>query len=513
MRYRVELAPRACWEVTTDVVPNPAERREAARPVSPGRFGQELGRVQESLTAWQLCVPRLEGTWDALEHVFAQSVSDLASLRMRGGNHGIARLPAAGMPWFMTVFGRDTLITSYQTLLFGSELARGALEVLAELQAVDDDPATRRRAGQDRPRGPSRQGGEGVVPPVLRHRRRHAALPRAALGGLALDRRLRARRPAARPGAAGACVDRRAWRSRRGRLRRVPAANGARPREPVVEGLRRLPALRRRPARGAADRPVRGAGLRLRREAAYGRARSRGLGGRRARRPARRGCRPAARAVRRGVLDRRAWRLLRARARLRQATCRLDVLEHRPPALERDRSAGARRPGGRRADGRRALVGLGGADDVDGRRRLQPALVPQRHGLAARQLPDRGRPRPVRAPGRGVADRPADARGGRVLRLRAARGLRRTAAAVRRRSRSRTRLRRARRPGRPARRCCCSRCCSASSPNRAPPRPSRRSSPTSCPAWAGSLRLSGVRAFDRAWDVRLEDGRVRVEQA
>ena len=31
------------------------------------------------------------------------------------------------------------------------------------------------------------------------------------------------------------------------------------------------------------------------------------------------------------------------------------------------------------------------------------------------------------------------------------------------------------------------------------------------PEWAGSLRLSGVRAFDRSWDVRLEDGRVIVE--
>jgi glycogen debranching enzyme len=141
MRYQVELAPRACWEVTADIVPNPDERRQQARAVSPGRFGQERARVSDSLTAWQLRVPQLEASWDALEHAFAQSVSDLASLRMRGGNHGITRLPAAGMPWFMTVFGRDTLITSYQTLLFGPELARGALEVLAELQAVEDDPS------------------------------------------------------------------------------------------------------------------------------------------------------------------------------------------------------------------------------------------------------------------------------------------------------------------------------------------------------------------------------------
>jgi glycogen debranching enzyme len=41
----------------------------------------------------------------------------------------------------MTVFGRDTIITCLQTLLFGPELARGALEVLAELQAKEDDPS------------------------------------------------------------------------------------------------------------------------------------------------------------------------------------------------------------------------------------------------------------------------------------------------------------------------------------------------------------------------------------
>jgi glycogen debranching enzyme len=45
------------------------------------------------------------------------------------------------MPWFMTVFGRDTIITCLQTLLFGPELARTALEVLAELQAKEDDPS------------------------------------------------------------------------------------------------------------------------------------------------------------------------------------------------------------------------------------------------------------------------------------------------------------------------------------------------------------------------------------
>ena len=37
--------------------------------------------------------------------------------------------------------------------------------------------------------------------------------------------------------------------------------------------------------------------------------------------------------------------------------------------------------------------------------------------------------------------------------------------------------------------------------------------PLELPSWAGKLRLSGIRAFDRQWDVRLENGRVRVEEA
>ena len=112
-------------------------------PLSGGlehRFGQELAHVRASLAAWQLRVPHLRASWGTLERAFGQSVSDLAALRMRT-NGGLGMLPAAGMPWFMTVFGRDTIITCLQTLLFGPELARTALQTLAELQATEDDPS------------------------------------------------------------------------------------------------------------------------------------------------------------------------------------------------------------------------------------------------------------------------------------------------------------------------------------------------------------------------------------
>jgi glycogen debranching enzyme len=104
------------------------------------RVGEELIRVRDSLAAWQLRLPQLRTDWDQLSHAYRQSVADLAALRIRGEEDGRpGRLTAAGMPWFMTVFGRDTIITGYQTLMLGPELARCALETLAELQAREHD--------------------------------------------------------------------------------------------------------------------------------------------------------------------------------------------------------------------------------------------------------------------------------------------------------------------------------------------------------------------------------------
>ncbi len=138
--YEVELEPRQRWELSIDVVP--VHDGDVVKPkVAERRFGEELVHIRDSLTAWQLRVPQLRADWDALDHAVAQSVADLAALRIRSArDSGLGRLPAAGMPWFMTVFGRDTIIAGLQTILLGPELARAALEVLAELQAKDDDP-------------------------------------------------------------------------------------------------------------------------------------------------------------------------------------------------------------------------------------------------------------------------------------------------------------------------------------------------------------------------------------
>jgi glycogen debranching enzyme len=139
MTYRIELEPRERWDLRIDIVASPEGEHVMPR-LAERRFGDELARVRESLAAWHLRVPQLRASWDDLADSFGRSVSDLASLRMGGSDGGVGKLPAAGMPWFMTVFGRDTLITCLQTLLFGPELAVTALEALRGLQSTVDDP-------------------------------------------------------------------------------------------------------------------------------------------------------------------------------------------------------------------------------------------------------------------------------------------------------------------------------------------------------------------------------------
>jgi glycogen debranching enzyme len=140
--YDIELQPRETWELRIDVVIGPSDGQDSEPPAAERHLGGERARVQESLNAWQLRVPHMRAGWDTLQHAFGQSVNDLAALRMRTADlDGLGRLPGAGIPWFMTVFGRDTLITCLQTLMFGPELACSSLRELAGLQATEDDPS------------------------------------------------------------------------------------------------------------------------------------------------------------------------------------------------------------------------------------------------------------------------------------------------------------------------------------------------------------------------------------
>jgi glycogen debranching enzyme len=78
--------------------------------------------------------PTIDRAWD-------QAVRDLEALRLEDPTieRGVF-IPAAGVPWFVTLFGRDSLIVSMQGISGFPEFASGALRRLSDLQATDDDP-------------------------------------------------------------------------------------------------------------------------------------------------------------------------------------------------------------------------------------------------------------------------------------------------------------------------------------------------------------------------------------
>jgi glycogen debranching enzyme len=143
VRFDLELDPRASWHTCVvigwgDEVRSLVSDHEMTIGRRRGRSAE--GEPLEDFRKWRRELPLLRSDSATLERVHERSVADLGALRLDVELGGISgELPAAGLPWFMTIFGRDTLITAYQTLLTAPRLAKGALRVLAALQGRTKD--------------------------------------------------------------------------------------------------------------------------------------------------------------------------------------------------------------------------------------------------------------------------------------------------------------------------------------------------------------------------------------
>jgi glycogen debranching enzyme len=77
-----------------------------------------------------------------------RSVEDLAGLRLRLGSEDDSYVPAAGVPWFAALFGRDALVVSLQTLGLTTGFALGSLRALGRLQGDGYDDARDMQPGK-----------------------------------------------------------------------------------------------------------------------------------------------------------------------------------------------------------------------------------------------------------------------------------------------------------------------------------------------------------------------------
>jgi glycogen debranching enzyme len=141
------IAPQGSWSTWIEVVaavdgtPTGHERTR----YSPGDDSRsraasrtELG-THPTFSELLALAPKLETDWDPLKLTYARSLVDLAALRFYPREGSDVAVPAAGLPWFQTLFGRDSLITSYQSLHIVPELAANTLDVLSSLQGTRRD--------------------------------------------------------------------------------------------------------------------------------------------------------------------------------------------------------------------------------------------------------------------------------------------------------------------------------------------------------------------------------------
>lgn len=145
--YRVSVPAGQSWRTCIDVVPvhegvayEPRCRCDA--------FGLLQSPMADRARRWQAGFPSLETDDDTLLHTYRRSVADLGALRIPSPDGSNRVVVAAGIPWFMTLFGRDALITAYMALPFAPELAVDSLEVLAAFQGRRVDPESAEEPGK-----------------------------------------------------------------------------------------------------------------------------------------------------------------------------------------------------------------------------------------------------------------------------------------------------------------------------------------------------------------------------
>src|SRR5215831_19044998 len=147
LSFAVHIEPHGEWTTHLDVgigLGGLAEQLDQRKTMVSGQ--QARSEMKRSLEKLGEAIPRLSCDWPSLQVTYGRSLVDLAALRFFPLTLGGQALPAAGLPWFMTIFGRDSMIVSYQALPFASEFAKATLTALAQRQGTrvddfrDEDP-------------------------------------------------------------------------------------------------------------------------------------------------------------------------------------------------------------------------------------------------------------------------------------------------------------------------------------------------------------------------------------
>jgi glycogen debranching enzyme len=135
--FEIALGPGQAWHSCLLYAVGDGHHTDKA-PVHCVGKGDEAGGKRGS--GWRDAALKIETPNEEFYRFYRQSLDDMSALRLPiDGTDHLEFVPAGGVPWFVALFGRDSLIVSLQNAMVYPEFAKGALEVLSRHQATERD--------------------------------------------------------------------------------------------------------------------------------------------------------------------------------------------------------------------------------------------------------------------------------------------------------------------------------------------------------------------------------------
>jgi glycogen debranching enzyme len=166
LRWRADVAAGAEWSTCVQLAAVRGGEELAPRHRCGASPHESVPSAR--LAGWERRLPRIASDVPGLAPAIERTGEDLGALRIFDPDHPDEPVIAAGAPWYMTLFGRDSILTAWMALLIEPRLGLGVARALARLQGRGDDPESEEQPGRILhevrfSRGPSLALGRGEV--------------------------------------------------------------------------------------------------------------------------------------------------------------------------------------------------------------------------------------------------------------------------------------------------------------------------------------------------------------